>query len=140
VEKNKLVFKRCRPVMARYLGCGICMKVCPIQKYGMPAVMEHYVETGEVLGKGTDNLEGYTLQDKGYFGPGQLPIFNREFFKMPQGRAEDWLLLEFRDKLQETAGDPNVNQDLMWTDFRTRVEKSLGAQTTMVDGGMDRGI
>ncbi|HEY9528189.1 MAG TPA: reductive dehalogenase domain-containing protein, partial [Anaerolineales bacterium] len=54
VEKNKLVFKRCRPVMARYLGCGICMKVCPIQKYGMPAVMEHYVETGEVLGKGTD--------------------------------------------------------------------------------------
>ena len=124
--------------MARYLGCGICMKVCPIQKYGMPAVMEHYVETGEVLGKGTDNLEGYTLEDKGYFGPGQLPIFNREFFKMPQGRAEDWLLLEFRDKLQETAGDPNVNQDLMWTDFRTRVEKSLGAQTTMVDGGMDR--
>jgi len=140
VEKNKLVFKRCRPVMARYLGCGICMKVCPIQKYGMPAVMEHYVETGEVLGKGTDNLEGYTLEDKGYFGPGQLPIFNREFFKMPQGRAEDWLLLEFRDKLQETAGDPNVNQDLMWTDFRTRVEKSLGAQTTLVDGGMDRGI
>jgi hypothetical protein len=140
VEKNKLVFKRCRPVMARYLGCGVCMKVCPIQKYGMPAVMEHYVETGEVLGKGTDNLEGYTLHDKGYFGPGQLPIFNREFFKMPQGRAEDWLLLEFRDKLQETAGDPNVNQDLMWTEFRTRVEKSLGAQTTMVDGGMDRGI
>jgi len=140
VEKNKLVFKRCRPVMARYLGCGICMKVCPIQKYGMPAVMEHYVETGEVLGKGSDNLEGYTLHDKGYFGPGQLPIFNREFFKMPQGRAEDWLLLEFRDKLQETAGDENTNQDLMWTEFRTRVEKSLQKQTVMVDGGMDRGI
>jgi hypothetical protein len=35
--------------------------------------MEHYVETGEVLGKGTDSLEGYTLQDKGYFGPGHLP-------------------------------------------------------------------
>jgi len=28
VEKNKLVFDRCRPVMARYLGCGVCMKVC----------------------------------------------------------------------------------------------------------------
>jgi len=140
VEKNKLVFKRCRPVMARYLGCGICMKVCPIQKYGMPAVMEHYVETGEVLGKGSDNLEGYTLHDKGYFGPGQLPIFNREFFKMPQGRAEDWLLLEFRDKLQETVGDENTNQDLMWTEFRTRVEKSLQKQTILVDGGMDRGI
>ena len=45
-----------------------------------------------------------------------------------------------RDKLQETAGDENVNQDLMWTEFRTRVEKSLQKQTTMVDGGMDRGI
>jgi ferredoxin len=134
VEKNKLVFKRCRPVMARYLGCGICMKVCPIQKYGMPAVMEHYVETGEVLGKGTENLEGYELRDKGYFGPGQLPIFNREFFKMPQGRSEDWLLLEFRDKLQETAGDVSTNQDQMWTEFRTRVEKSLAKQTVDVDG------
>jgi NAD-dependent dihydropyrimidine dehydrogenase PreA subunit len=80
VEKNKLVFKRCRPVMARYLGCGICMKVCPIQRYGMQPVMEHYVATGQVLGKGTDNLEGYTLHDKGYFGTGQLPVFGRGFF------------------------------------------------------------
>ena len=35
VEKNKLIFKRCRPVMTRYSGCGICIKVCPIQRYGM---------------------------------------------------------------------------------------------------------
>ena len=27
IEKNKLAFKRCRPVMAEYEGCGICMKV-----------------------------------------------------------------------------------------------------------------
>ena len=47
--------------MARYLGCGICMKVCPIQKFGLQAVMEHYIETGgEILGKGTHQLEGYT--------------------------------------------------------------------------------
>jgi hypothetical protein len=59
---------------------------------------------------------------------------------MPQGRAEDWLLVEFRDKLQETADDENTNQDLMWTEFRTRVEKSLQKQTAFVDGGMDRGI
>jgi len=49
------------------------MKVCPIQRYGVKAVMEHYGETGEVLGKGTHNLEGYELRDKGYFGPGDLP-------------------------------------------------------------------
>ena len=78
LEKNKLYFKRCRPVMARYMGCGVCMKVCPIQKYGMKNVMEHYAETGQVLGKGTHDLEGYTLEDKGYFGPGEMPVFDRD--------------------------------------------------------------
>jgi ferredoxin len=140
VEKNKLVFKRCRPVMARYLGCGICMKVCPIQKYGMEPVMEHYVATGEILGKGTENLEGYTLHDKGHFGPGQLPIFGREFFQMPHGRSEDWVLLEFRDKLQETSGDASADRNQMWSDFRKEVEKSLALQSVDVDMGMDRGI
>jgi epoxyqueuosine reductase len=91
VEKNKLIYKRCRPIMARYLGCGICMKVCPIQKFGLKAVMEHYIETGEVLGKGTHQLEGYMIEDKGYFGPGELPTFDPEIFDMPHGKVEDVL-------------------------------------------------
>src|ERR671922_1578898 len=138
VEKNKLIYKRCRPIMARYLGCGICMKVCPIQKYGMQPVMEHYVETGEVLGKGTHSLEGYTMHDKGYFGPGQLPSFDREFFKMPRGRTEDWLLIEFRDKLMQTNGDESVDHGQMWEEFRKRVEASLQKRSAPVDMGMDR--
>ena len=100
VEKNKLIYERCRPVMARYLGCAVCMKVCPIQRYGAKPVMEHYVATGEVLGKGTDNLEGYTLEDKGYFGPGQLPKFDRPFFQVPHGRKDEWLFEEFKEKLE----------------------------------------
>ena len=139
VEKNKLVFKRCRPVMARYQGCGICMKVCPIQKYGMKPVMEHYIETGDVLGKGTDNLEGYTLPDKGYFGPGELPTFGREFFDMPHGRSEDWLLTAFRDKLIETD-DQDVDKDEMWVEFRQKVEESIDQRSVSVDMGMDRAI
>jgi hypothetical protein len=102
--------------------------------------MEHYVATGQVLGKGTDNLEGYTLHDKGYFGTGQLPVFGRGFFDMPHGRSEDWVLLEFRDKLMEVHGDPNVDEDTMWTEFRKKVESSLENRTVSVDGGMDRGI
>ena len=142
VEKNKLVFKRCRPVMARYEGCGVCMKVCPIQKYGMKPVMEHYVETGDVLGKGTDNLEGFALSDKGYFGPGKLPSFKKDFFDMPHGRSEDWLLVEFRDKLLQNKaknGD-GANEDLMWEDFRSKIEESLEDREAPVDMGMDRGI
>ena len=108
-EKNKLVYDRCRPVMARYEGCAVCMKVCPIQRYGAKPVMEHYIATGEVLGKGTANLEGYTLRDKGYFGPGELPQFDRPFFDFPHGRKEEWLFHEFKEKL-EKEGVPGEEQ------------------------------
>ena len=125
--------------MAEYEGCGICMKVCPIQRYGMEPVMEHYVDTGEVLGKGSDNLEGYTLSDKGYFGPGELPTFKRELFDMPQGRAEDWLLIEFRNKLMETNRSDS-DRGKMWDDFKDQVEESVERRSASVDMGMDRGV
>jgi len=99
VEKNKLIYERCRPVMARYDGCAVCMKVCPVQRFGMPAVMEHYVATGQVLGKGTHLLEGYTFLERGYFGPGELPQFDRQFFEIPHGRNEEWLFQQFKEKL-----------------------------------------
>ena len=116
------------------------MKVCPVQKFGMQPVMEHYVETGEVLGKGTDSLEGYTLHDKGYFGSGQLPSFDTDFFKMPRGRTEDWVLMEFRDKLMETHDDDSADHEQMWKEFREKVEASLEKRSAAVDAGMDRGV
>ena len=104
-EKNKLMYERCRPVMAKYEGCGVCMKVCPIQRYGMEPVMKHYVETGEVLGKDTDNLEGFTFKDRGgYFGPGELPKFDTEFFEIPKGRSEDWLFDQCKQSISEKGG------------------------------------
>ncbi len=124
-EKNKLIYKRCRPVMARYLGCGICMKVCPIQKFGLPAVMEHYIETGEVLGKGTHNLEGYTLEDKGYFGPGELPTFDPEVFDMPHGRVEDVLFEEFKEKLMTNQVPEGPDGDLVLRDFAYKVKEYI---------------
>lgn len=107
VEKNKLIYDRCRPVMSTYEGCAICMKVCPIQRYGMKPVMEHYVETGEVLGKRTDNLEGFTLRDKGYFGPGELPSFDRKLFDFPHGTKDEWLFAEFKKKVEANSGATN---------------------------------
>jgi ferredoxin len=101
VEKNKLIYERCRPVMARYDGCAVCMKTCPIQRFGMKEVMEHYVATGEVLGKGTHLLEGYTFLERGYYGPGELPQFGRSFFEIPHGRNEDWLFEQFKEKLSK---------------------------------------
>ena len=104
-EKNKLIYERCRPVMAKYEGCGVCMKVCPIQRYGMQPVMKYYVDTGEILGKNTDNLEGYTFEDRGgYIGPGELPKFDNPFFEIPKGRSEDWLFEKFKKAVEQKGG------------------------------------
>ena len=99
VQKQKVIYKRCRPVMARYDQCGICMKVCPVQRYGMKPVMDHYVSTGHVLGKGTHLLEGYEIGGVGYFGPGELPSFDAEFFYMPHGSLEDNAFNELKDAI-----------------------------------------
>jgi ferredoxin len=123
VEKNKLIYKRCRPVMARYLGCGICMKVCPIQKFGLQAVMEHYIETGgEILGKGTHQLEGYTLEDKGYFGPGELPTFDPEIFDMPHGKVEDVLFEDLKLKLLSNQISEGPESDQLLREFAHKVK------------------
>ena len=60
--------------------------------------MKHYAETGQVLGKGTHHLEGYTLEGKGYFGPGEMPVFDRDFFEMPSGSIEDYAFGKFKEK------------------------------------------
>ena len=122
LEKNKLYFKRCRPVMARYLGCGICMKTCPIQKYGLQSVMEHYADTGQVLGKGTHDLEGFELEGKGYFGPGELPVFDRGFFDMPRGDTEEWAFENFKEKARAAGG---VITDDLLQEFRDQVALGL---------------
>ena len=102
-EKHKLMYDRCRPVMATYEGCGVCMLVCPVQRYGLPEVMDYFVSTGEVLGKGSHNLEGFEIKGKGYFGPSELPSFDREFFDIPHGTKEEWLFEQFKRKLNENS-------------------------------------
>jgi epoxyqueuosine reductase len=77
--KNKLDVEKCVPMLMRYATCNICTKVCPVQKYGLAAVADHFEATGgEVLGKGTEELEGYTLPDRGYQGVGTLPRFDKD--------------------------------------------------------------
>ena len=125
IEKNKLIYKRCRPVMARYQGCGVCMKVCPIQKFGMRMVMDHYVSTGQVLGKGTHDLEGYSVQGKGYFGPGELPAFDAEFFHMPRGTAEEHVLDQFKERFQEIDGIDSPEGEVLFEDFKSKLVLAL---------------
>ena len=123
VEKNKVYYKRCRPVMARYMNCGICIMVCPIQKYGMQNVLEHYAATGQVLGKGTHELEGYTLEDRGYFGPGEMPVFESDFFTaMPRGTREEWAFSKFKEKARAAGGD--IPEDLL-QEFKEEIAEAI---------------
>jgi ferredoxin len=75
ITKAKLNTKRCLPILMQTEGCSICMKVCPVQRYGLDAVLEEYERSGAILGKGSDDLEGYDWPlDARHYGPGQKPV------------------------------------------------------------------
>jgi hypothetical protein len=60
------------------------MKVCPVQRYGLDAILEHREKTGEILGVGSDELEGYDWPlDGRHYGPGETPFVGEEVLKNP---------------------------------------------------------
>jgi ferredoxin len=74
VTKAKLNTKRCLPLLMATSGCSICMKVCPVQRFGLPAVLDEYQRSGRILGKDTDDLEGFDWPlDGRHYGPGEKP-------------------------------------------------------------------
>jgi ferredoxin len=86
VIKASIKPERCLPVVAQAHGCAVCMKVCPVQRYGLPAVHQHFRDTGEILGKGTDELEGFVWPlDGRYYGPREKPRITLELIS-----PKDW--------------------------------------------------
>jgi ferredoxin len=84
VEKSKVNTSRCAPVTALADGCAICVKVCPVQRYGLKAVLEEYDRSGQILGRGTEDLEGYDWPlDGNHYGVGRLPEVGPEVFNPP---------------------------------------------------------
>jgi epoxyqueuosine reductase len=84
VEKNKLNLARCFPLVAQANGCSVCMKVCPVQRFGLGPVLAEFDRSGQILGKDTDELEGYRWPlDGRHYGPGQRPHLDAEFFDVP---------------------------------------------------------
>ena len=136
VHKNKVIYDRCRPVMARYEGCGVCMKVCPVQRYGMKAVMEHYVATGQVLGKGTDDLEGFTL-DGEYFGLNELPELDSKTFQFPHGPKDEWLFQQFKERLKKEGIPPAGQLQRFATAVKKILDKGLSTRYDQVEPTSD---
>lgn len=87
VVKNKLKAERCAPIVAQANGCAICMKVCPIQRYGLDAVKKSFLETGKILGKDSDELEGYDWPIDGrHYGPKDKPRITADLLNPPGWR------------------------------------------------------
>jgi ferredoxin len=82
--KAKVNAPRCTAVLAAASGCGICLTVCPVHRYGLEAVHDEFERSGTILGKRTDELEGYTWIDGRYYGPGQRPRLGKAFFASPE--------------------------------------------------------
>jgi ferredoxin len=91
VFKPKVHTGRCFPVIAQTDACAICMKVCPVQRYGLNAVIDEFRETGKILGKDTDELEGYYWPPDGkYYPAGVRPKLSKEFLEpWPPGAELD---------------------------------------------------
>jgi ferredoxin len=59
IEKAKVNLERCFPTVTQAIGCAVCTKVCPVQRYGLDAVLERFEAEGTIIGKGSDQLESY---------------------------------------------------------------------------------
>lgn len=79
VMKAKLNTARCFPTVAQAEGCAICLKVCPVQRFGLEAVIDEWKKNKRILGKGSDELEGFTFVDGRYYGSDDRPKVSTEF-------------------------------------------------------------
>ena len=99
--------------------------------------MDHYLETGEILGKGSDNLEGYQLPEKGYFPPGKVPSFDRAFFDMPTGKESENALDELKKTLDNGDSLSENEKEKAWKTFQNRIVVQNEQGAKVIDMGMD---
>ena len=127
IEKNKLYFKRCRPVMARYLGCGVCMKVCPIQKYGlkntMGALCRHRVRSSA---RAPTTSKVTTWKARATSAPAKLPVFERGFFDMPHGNSDEWAFESMKDAARDNDGE--IPDDML-EDLKLQIQRAIQLQS-----------
>jgi epoxyqueuosine reductase len=83
IEKAKIKLTRCWPTTVQAHGCAICTKVCPVQRFGLAPVLNEYRKSGRILGKDTDDLEGYQWIDGRHYSVGERPKVNKVWFDQP---------------------------------------------------------
>lgn len=79
VEKAKINTSRCAPTVAKAHHCAVCMKVCPVQRYGLRSVLDEFERSGRIVGKDTNELESYEFEGRLY-QVGERPKLRNEWF------------------------------------------------------------
>ena len=79
--------------------------------------------------KGTHDLEGYSLEDKGYFGPGELPTFDYAFFDIPRGTIEEFVLEQFKKKFAQVDSIDSPEGEALFEEFKSRLITALGIKS-----------
>jgi len=64
VFKRKNNDTKCYPYFVKYEGCGICLKVCPINRFGYKECMKAYKKDGTILGKSKKTIKETTSWNK----------------------------------------------------------------------------
>ena len=104
VYKAKINTARCIATVVQVDGCAVCSKVCPVQRYGLSDVVEHFERTGRILGRKTDDLEGFTWPlDGRFYGADKKPRINSAELLHPGGLVFDASALT---ALPEPQDDP----------------------------------
>ena len=84
VVKAKLNTKRCLPVVTQAAGCSVCMKVCPVQMYGLARRARALRADRTIKGVHTDELEGFDWPlDGRHYAPGEKPRVPQEIVQPP---------------------------------------------------------
>lgn len=128
VYKAKIKTERCLPVVIQAHGCGVCMKVCPVQRYGLPAIIDEFKSSGKILGVGTDELEGFVWpMDGKHYGPGQKPrAAVSEAFQNPQHYSFDPNVFDGQESTAETGGVGTVVEKEKKSRRQAKAEEDQG--------------
>jgi len=106
VYKAKINTDRCLPTIFQGDECSVCVKVCPVQRYGLQPVLDEFALTGRVLGKDTDELEGYDWVDGKHYGPNARPKLPDSWFEGAQWKPRDPSEIETRPAGAEIGHAP----------------------------------
>ena len=75
------------------------------------------------------------MRGMGYFGPGELPKFESDFFHIPEGSGDGHLLRELTARIEAGEVPRGPEGDAVWEEFRSRLEAVVAGPKSSIELG-----